>query len=348
MDGCSVVDVFCGVGGLTHGFVKEGFRVVAGFDLDASCRYAYEKNNSAKFVQRDIEALAGEEINALYGEGQVKILIGCAPCTPFSKYTQGRSDDKWKLLGEFRRVILEVDPDVISMENVPELKKHEAFRVFVAALEHAGYKVSYSVVFCPDYGVPQSRRRLVLLASKRGEIALVGKTHPRSRYRTVRNVIGRLPRLRAGQVHSQDRLHRSRALSPINLKRIKATPPGGSWADWDDDLRLDCHKRKSGKTYRSIYGRMRWNDLAPTLTTHCTGIGNGRFGHPSQARAISLREAAMLQTFPRNYRFVAPRDPVHNRGVSRHIGNAVPVRLGRIIARSIKLHLQNSFPITGS
>ncbi len=341
MGGYSVVDVFCGVGGLTHGFVKEGFRIRAGFDSDESCQYAFEKNNSATFIKKNVTALTGKEVRALYAKDEVKILVGCAPCTPFSKYTQGRPGDKWKLLREFRRVILEAAPDVISMENVPELAKHRAFDRFVSALEDAGYEVSHSVVFCPDYGVPQSRRRLVLLASKLGEIKLLGKTHPKSRYRTVRSRIGRMPALRAGQRHPQDRLHSCRSLSPINLKRLKATPEGGGWADWSDDLRLECHKKSSGKTYRSIYGRMVWDDLAPTLTTHCTGIGNGRFGHPDQNRAISLREAAMLQTFPKSYRFVEPRKPMYNKVVSRQIGNAVPVRLGRIIARSIKRHLEN-------
>ena len=341
MEGCSVVDVFCGVGGLTHGFVKEGFRVVAGLDSDDTCQYAYEKNNAARFIKKNVSSLTGKEVKALYQKNEVKILVGCAPCTPFSKYTQGRSGDKWRLLREFRRVILETAPDVISMENVPELAKHNAFRRFVSALEHAGYEVSHSVVFCPDYGVPQSRRRLVLLASKLGEIGLLKKTHPKSRYRTVRSQIGRMPSLRAGQRHPQDRLHSCRSLTPINLKRLKATPEGGSWADWSDDLLLECHKKSSGKTYRSIYGRMRWDDLAPTLTTHCTGIGNGRFGHPHQDRAISLREAAMLQTFPKSYKFVKPREQLYNKIVSRQIGNAVPVRLGRIIARSIKRHLEN-------
>jgi DNA (cytosine-5)-methyltransferase 1 len=342
MEGCSVIDVFCGVGGLTHGFVKEGFRVVAGFDSDESCRYAYEKNNATRFIRKDVAKLTGKEVTALYAKGGVRILVGCAPCAPFSKYTQGRPGDKWKLLREFRRVILETKPDVISMENVPELAKHDAFGRFVSALKDAGYDVSYSVVFCPDYGVPQSRRRLVLLASRLGEIRLIRTTHRKSRYRTVRHQIGRMPALNAGEVHSRDRLHSCRSLTPINLKRLKATPAGGGWADWSADLRLKCHKKSSGKTYRSIYGRMLWDDPAPTLTTHCTGIGNGRFGHPEQNRAISLREAAMLQTFPRWYKFVKPREPLLNKVVSRQIGNAVPVRLGRIIARSIKLHLENA------
>ncbi len=227
------------------------------------------------------------------------------------------------------------------MENVPELAQHREFERFVSVLESNGYDIFHSVVFCPDYGVPQSRRRLVLLASKLGRISLVPRTHPKSRYRTVREQIGKLPALTAGQSDPRDPLHSCRSVTKINLKRLKATPEGGSWADWSDDLKLECHKKSTGRTYRSVYGRMRWDGLAPTLTTHCTGIGNGRFGHPKQNRAISLREAAMLQTFSRSYKFVDPLEPLRNKALSRHIGNAVPVRLGRAIARSIKRHLQN-------
>jgi DNA (cytosine-5)-methyltransferase 1 len=180
----------------------------------------------------------------------------------------------------------------------------------------------------------------VLVASKLGPIGLIGKTHRKSRWRTVRKTIGRLDRLNAGGRNGRDRLHRARALNGTNLERIKHTPPGGSWMDWPDRLRLECHKKPSGETYRSIYGRMKWDEPAPTLTTHCTGIGNGRYGHPNQDRAISLREAALLQSFPRRYKFVGPREKVINKTVSRQIGNAVPVRLGQIIARSIKSHLE--------
>ena len=146
--------------------------------------------------------------------------------------------------------------------------------------------------------------------------------------------------IKAGERSRTDRIHQARKLDETNLARIKHTPAGGSWSDWPERLKLACHLKSSGNTYRSIYGRMKWNMPAPTLTTHCTGIGNGRYGHPDQDRAISLREAALLQSFPRRYKFVHPKEKVHNKLVSRHVGNAVPVRLGRIIARSIRKHLE--------
>jgi DNA (cytosine-5)-methyltransferase 1 len=339
--GWRVVDLFCGVGGLTHGFSQEGFEVVAGYDSDASCKFAYETNNAATFFHKKVEKTSADELASQFAGASVRILVGCAPCQPFSLYTvKQKKRDKWKLLRQFQRLILAVKPDVLSMENVPELATHSVFGKFVAALENAGYHVSHSVVFCPDYGIPQSRRRLVLLASRLAKIQLIGKTHGPSRRRTVRHAIGHLDPIQAGERSKRDRIHQARALNPTNLQRIKHTSQGGSWKDWPSALQLDCHKKESGKTYRSIYGRMNWDEPGPTLTTHCTGIGNGRYGHPEQDRAISLREAALLQTFPRKYKFVPPRTRVCNKILSRQIGNAVPVRLGRIIARSIKLHLQ--------
>jgi DNA (cytosine-5)-methyltransferase 1 len=143
-------------------------------------------------------------------------------------------------------------------------------------------------------------------------------------------------------MHKKDSLHVSSHLSEQNLERIQASKPGGSWKDWDEDLRASCHRIKSGKTYGSVYGRMEWNKPAPTITTQFYGFGNGRFGHPTQDRAISIREGALLQTFPKGYKFVAPKEDVKIKELGRHIGNAVPPRLGQIIARSIKMHLEDS------
>jgi DNA (cytosine-5)-methyltransferase 1 len=134
-------------------------------------------------------------------------------------------------------------------------------------------------------------------------------------------------------------LHRARNLSPLNVKRIRATPEGGSWKDWDDSLVLKCHKKESGQTYKSVYGRMKWDDVSPTLTTQCTGYGNGRYGHPEQDRAISLREAAILQSFPKHYEFINPKEKFYPTVIEQHIGNAVPVRLSAVIAKSVKKHL---------
>lgn len=338
----SVVDLFCGVGGMTHGFVKEGFNVVAGIDVDLSCKYAFEKNNRATFLHKDIEKeVTAEEVIKLYPKNSVKILVGCAPCAPFSKYTNRKSEDtKWRLLYSFARLIKEVQPEVISMENVPQLEKHHVFEAFVEALEVEGYTVSWSLVDCTHYGIPQTRKRLVLFASKFGKVEIIKRTHYPSRVKTVRQTIGKLTRIKAGQTSSKDPLHTARALTEINKKRIMNTPSGGSWKDWADELVLKCHKAKTGKSYGSVYGRMKWDAPAPTMTTHCCGLGNGRFGHPSQHRAISLREAALFQTFPKSYNFIDPHASFSNTTLSRHIGNAVPVRLGKVIARSIKRHLE--------
>jgi DNA (cytosine-5)-methyltransferase 1 len=338
----SVVDLFCGVGGMTHGFVKEGFNVVAGIDLDLSCKYAFEKNNKATFLHKDIEKeVTAEEVIKLYPKNDVKILVGCAPCAPFSKYTNRKSEDaKWKLLYSFARLIKGVQPEVVSMENVPQLEKHSVFDDFVEALEVEGYHVSWSLVDCTHYGIPQTRTRLVLFASKLGDIEIIKRTHFPNRMKTVRQVIGNLEPIEAGQASLKDPLHRARRLSELNAERIRNTPPGGSWKDWADELVLKCHKAETGKSYGSVYGRMRWDEPAPTMTTHCGGIGNGRFGHPEQHRAISLREAALFQTFPKSYNFINPETELLSSTLSRHIGNAVPVRLGRIIARSINQHLE--------
>lgn len=351
LDRTAVVDIFCGVGGLTHGFVKEKFNVVAGIDVDESCRYAFEKNNGAKFIKKSVSDIKADEITNLFSDAGIKILVGCAPCQPFSKYTNKKTEDtKWSLLYKFGALIEETNPDIVSMENVPELAKNQKYPVyedFVRLLKKINYSVTSHFVYCPDYGIPQTRTRLVLFASKYGDIDIAEKTHRPSEYKTVRDTISRLEPIGAGDVSEKDILHRSAGLSEINLTRIRNTPEGGSWKDWDDKLVLQCHKKVTGKSYASIYGRMRWDDMSPTITTQFVGYGNGRFGHPEQDRAISLREAALLQSFPLYYVFIEPKKQVYIGTIARHIGNAVPCRLGRIIARSIKIHLEEALINTG-
>lgn len=346
MRNCSIVDLFCGAGALTHGFILEEFNVVAGLDADESCRYAYEANNDgARFIHTKIEEVTAEEITALYPEEHVKILVGCAPCQPYSPYTKkkGDKDEKWRLVPRFADLICEVDPDIVSMENVPALttfRGGEVYRAFVDRLKEKEYHVSeYPEIYCPDYGIPQHRTRLVLFGSKYGKIEIVPKSHSPDEYKIVRQTIQHLEPLEAGQVCEMDPLHRTSKLSELNLRRIRASTPGGTWRDWPEELVAKCHRRGSGKGYASVYGRMRWEEPSPTITAQCYGFGNGRFGHPEQDRAISLREAALLQTFPENYEFVAPGEPVYFKVVGRLVGNAVPVELGRVVARSIKQHL---------
>ena len=344
-----VVDLFCGIGGLSYGLKCQGMKILAGFDLDYTCQYAYESNTGGKFYYRDVKTISGDEINKLYSQNKntIKILAGCAPCQPFSSYAfknKNKDKDKYNLLYEFGRLVKEVHPDIVTMENVPAIASFKLKSVladFIAVLQNEGYNVKYKVVYCPDYGIPQTRKRLVLLASRLGNIDLISPTHKKENYVTVKDAIGDLPPLEAGQGCPTDALHRCRALTPLNLQRLKSTPYGGSWKDWPADLMLECHKKESGKSFGSVYGRMVWEEPSPTMTTLCTGIGNGRFGHPVQNRAISAREAALFQTFPITYKFFPNEQEVSLTKASRYIGNAVPPRLGEIIAQSITLHISN-------
>jgi len=229
------------------------------------------------------------------------------------------------------------------MENVPELAERgrEVFDHFVETLEKLKYRIDWKIVRCEEYGVPQLRRRLVLLASKLGDLKVPeGKLSTPERWKTVRTTIGDLPPLKSGEECPTDRLHVASLLSDLNLKRIKATKwDGGNRRDWPEELVLECHKKSTGDRYHSIYGRMWWDRPSPTMTTLCTGIGNGRFGHPKQNRSITLREAALLQSFPRSYEFW-PKEMKLNRGaVSRMIGNAVPPRLARALGEAIMAHV---------
>jgi len=341
----ATVELFCGAGGMAHGFFLEGINVVAGFDVNKSCKYAYEKNNLAKFKEKSISALNGERIKKLFPQGSIKILAGCAPCQPYSPYSSNKKkkSDKWKLLYEFSRIINETHPDIVTMENVPTLvsyRKGKVFLDFVENLKREGYQVWYEIVNCLHYGIPQRRRRLVLLASRFDKITLIEQTHSSKEYLTVQDAIGDLEQISAGTASKKDPLHRSRNLTPKNMLRIKATPEGGDWRCWPEELVLECHKRQTGKSFGSVYGRMSWNKPSPTITTEFVGLGNGRFGHPTQDRAISLREAALLQTFPYYYDFLDPEAVFSSERIATHIGNAVPVRLGQVIAMSIKEHVR--------
>ncbi len=335
------VDLFCGLGGLTHGLTLGGVNVVAGIDLDSHCEYPYEQNNSARFISADVRDLSGDCIKSLWSNGQIRLLAGCTPCQSFSTYSrkgrQTRKDTRWELVTEFGRLVEESGPDLITMENVPQLIDHRVFKSFISALKE--YHVWYDVIQCEKFGVPQTRKRLVLLASKFGPLKIEYASSKFKGRVTVRDAIKHLPKLAAGESHSKDRLHTACRLSAINLRRIKASRPGGSWRDWPTPLVAKCHRKRTGDTYPSVYGRMEWNQPAPTITTQCFGYGNGRFGHPEQHRAITLREAAILQTFPKDYRFVQESESVRFNVIRRLIGNAVPVRLGEVIAESLNHHV---------
>jgi len=342
------VDLFCGVGGLSYGLSLAGIQVVAGVDLDENCRWSYERNVGAKFYLADVDSLDSNDLSDLFGRREPRLLAGCAPCQPFSTYGRTRRgrDDRWILLDAFSRAVRASTPEFVTMENVPGLERHDIFRKFVRALRSEGYSVEWGVLECARYGIPQRRRRLVLVASRVGEARLPEPTHAEPV--DVAHAIGHLPSIEAGARPRQgaDPLHVAAGLSPLNKERIRHSRPGGTWRDWPEHLVAECHRKEKGRTYPSVYGRMRWDEPAPTITTQCYGFGNGRFGHPEQDRAITLREAAILQSFPEWWEFVPPDGMVEFSPIGRMIGNAVPPRLGEVVGQVIvELAEARTFPV---
>jgi DNA (cytosine-5)-methyltransferase 1 len=343
----STIDLFCGIGGLSYGLTKAGIPVVAGIDSDDSCQYAFEKNIKGEFLGRDIETIHKKDIEKYWIDNDIiKILVGCAPCQPFSSHSNKIKNRKrtarWHLLNEFSRLIVESKPNIVSMENVPNLANQKIFKDFVITLNKLGYFVTYSNVYCPDYGIPQKRLRLVLLASKFSKIELIPKTHLPENYINLKNAIGHLVPIDSGEICQGDPLHRTTKLSQINVKRIKASKPNGTWLDWEKSLRLKCHKKKTGRSYKSVYGRMAWDEPSSTITTQFYNYGTGRFGHPEQNRAITIREAAILQSFPLEYKFYKNVSDITLTKLGIHIGNAVPPTLGYVIGKSILKHIKKN------
>ena len=328
------IDLFCGAGGLSLGLQQAGINVAAGIDLDPACRYPYEENLGATFHLRDVSEVTAGELKKIWGKAAWRLLAGCAPCQPFSSHRRGADtseEDNWGLLGHFARLVRETQPHFVTMENVTRLRKQRVFEEFVAELRDQGYAVDFGTLYGPAFGLPQERRRLVLVASRVGVVRLPeGELTPES-FPTVRETIGALPSLEVGEADPDDPLHAARKLSPLNLERIRASRPGGTWRDWPEHLVAPCHRKSSGASFQSFYGRMTWDDPSPTITTMSYNYGTGRFGHPKQDRSLTLRESAMLQGFPRDYAFVPPGHRPTMSAVGRLIGNAVPPAFGRAV-----------------
>jgi DNA (cytosine-5)-methyltransferase 1 len=351
----STVDLFCGVGGLTCGLEAAGVPVTAGVDLDVQCRYRYEANNDATFRGgvnlRELARRDPERIAQLFDRrAETTVLAGCPPCQPFSTLTGsgGEDHEDWRMLYSFERLIEYVDPDIVAMENVLEVTNHDPYAEFVESLRDLGYHLNDSenrTVYCPEYGVPQKRKRTVLLAARDGPIALPDPPYTEEAdYPTARETIEGLPPIEAGETHPNDPLHQARSLSETNLERIRLSEPGETWEDWiekgREDLVLECHKKASGSSYTAPYGRVRPDEPAPTITTQFYNYGSGRFGHydADQNRALSLREGALLQTFPRDYDFLGGPADVGVNKLGEWIGNAVPPKLGEYVGRAIVEH----------
>jgi len=332
-------DFFCGAGGLTRGLIDAGFRVLAGFDFDPGCRETYEHNNpGARFVECDIRTLTFERLRGLSSEYDFREMLfaGCAPCQPFSQQTKGsRRCHDATVLGSFARLVETTRPGYVLMENVPgiaRVKGNSTFRRFLRTLEDLSYQYDYGVIDAKHHGVPQNRRRLILIAARGHRPRLPEKNYGtgRSPYITVRRAISHFPPVRAGETHPDIPNHTASSLTPLNLDRIRHTPhDGGDRRSWPRRLRLECHTGDY-EGHTDVYGRMSWDAPAPTLTGRCHSLSNGRYGHPTQDRAITFREAAALQSFPDEYIFFSS-----NRHIARQIGNAVPVRLAEALGRQI-------------
>lgn len=342
-----VIDFFSGCGGASEGLRQAGLDIVIGLDFDKKAAETYRVNfPEALFYNVDIRELDEKKLAATFKELNQKkeplLLVACAPCQPFSSQNKAKSEDDIRrtLLDETHRFINELAPDYIFIENVPGLQridkdKDGPYKRFRNFLQDKNYKVQEFIAKSEEYGVPQKRKRFVLLASRHCDIPEPEKTHGAGLlpFTTVRDFIGEFPKLEAGQVHPDDYWHRCPPLSELNLERIKSTPEGGDRRNWPRHLINECHKEHTG--HMDTYGRMSWDKQAPTLTTRCYSYSNGRFGHPdiTQHRAISVREASRLQTFPKNFIFKGSIAEA-----SRQIGNAVPCEMAKQFGLAIQQH----------
>ncbi|KYH24587.1 DNA cytosine methylase [Halalkalicoccus paucihalophilus] len=353
----TAVDLFCGAGGLTHGLEKAGISVSTGIDINPKSKYPYEQNTNSSFRRTDIRPLSQnpERIARLFPwNSDLNVITACAPCQPYSTMGHSKSKnttdhEKWGLLDDLRKIVEYVEPDVVMTENVLQVRHDEVYKDFVETLEEMGYFVNSDEnknVYCPEYGIPQKRKRWVLLASQKGPIRLPDPFYTDEKeYPAVRETIGHLPPIVAGEVHDAHGLHRSRKLSKKNLERIRNMEPGEDWRIWEecglDHLLADCHKRDSGRSYKAPYSRMKPDEPAPTITTQFYNYGSGRFGHydTDQNRALSILEGALLQTFPEDYDFYQNWDDVGVKNLGQLIGNAVPPRLAEVVGESILSHM---------
>lgn len=333
----SGIDLFCGIGGLTNGLQQAGIKINAGIDNDVTCKYAFEKNNNAKFIFKDIRKVTKEDLLPFFEKGAYKLVAGCAPCQPYSSHQKSKKIDdrskhnKYGLIMELLRIVKEVEPEFVTMENVPQLLKDPLLQDFILWFKDNGYYIDYDKVDVSKYGVPQRRKRFVFVASKLGEIK-IPRVNKVDNLKTVKETIGSLPPIVAGEKNLIDPLHVSSLLSDLNIKRIKASKPGGTWKDWPQELLPNCYKKESGKSYLGVYGRINPDKPSSTLTTQFTRYGTGRYGHYEQDRALSLREGALLQSFPKNYDFGIENN-ISKTHIAKHIGNAVPPLLGKIIGQ---------------
>ena len=345
------IDFFCGAGGLTRGLLDAGIRVLAGVDNDERLRKTYTHNNKLnnkpiRFINKDIDKI---KIHELRKELKIQnedttLYAACTPCQPFSTLSrQNWKDDNRKiLLLTFAEIVKECPPDFILVENVPGLNNgsgKEIYKEFKKILKECGFSNrAADLLDAKHFGVPQTRKRFILLASKDGSISLPTPITDPSRFVTVKECIGEYPEIADGGESGDCPNHKARELKSHHKRIVEAVPEdGGSRGDiTDTSILLKCHQDRPD-AHRDVFGRMAWDKPAPTLTSRCSDVYSGRFIHPEQNRGISLREAAALQTFGDDYEFFGSSIT----GIARQIGNAVPVKLAEHLGESILNSLKN-------
>jgi len=348
----TAIDLFAGGGGLTVGLKRAGFRVVSAVEIEQHAFATYKTNNpEVQAFKQDIRTVQGESLLACAPHRKVHLLSGCPPCQGFSRLTAQykRDDPRNELVLEMSRLVREVQPSIVMMENVPGLasKGKLFFEELLHHLESMGYLVEWDVLQVADYGVPQNRERLVLLAGKGFSVNLPKPTHSRTGknglkpWRTLRDAISSMPEpFVFSEVHTlggpqQVNWHVVRNVSQRTLEILREARPGESRSKLPKKLRPPCHKnRKDG--FNNVYGRMAWDKVSSAITGGCTTVSKGRFGHPEEDRTISVREAALIQTFPIDYIFDTP----YIDKVCEIIGNALPCDFAEVLARQCLVALK--------
>lgn len=344
----TAIEIFSGGGGLAVGLREAGFNTVAAVEVEPHAAATFKANHpTVQVFRQDVRTVTGAMLAPVTG-GKVDALAACPPCQGFSSLTSKwrKEDERNTLVSEVGRLADELRPKAIMMENVPGLaqKGKPLFDALLEQLEALGYETNWSVLRVADYGVPQCRRRLVMLAGLGFTIPMPEPTHSstgddgKPKWRTVRDAISGMDEpvtfpeaMERGGAQAFD-WHVVRQLSPANIERLKRSRPGGNWEDFPEDLRVPCH-RDGYKGFSNVYGRMVWDEPSVTITAGCTTLSKGRFGHPEKDRTISLREAALLQTFPPDYRFETP----HFERACEIVGNALPCVFAEAVARQVRL-----------
>ena len=330
----TAIDLFSGCGGLTAGLKEAGFRVLGAVEIEPLSIITYKANHEdVTLWERDIRDLETVEVKSTleHSSSTLDLLTGCPPCQGFSTIrtlngARPNDDPRNDLLFEFLRFVDTLHPRVVMVENVPGLAQNAIFKSFCSRMRKLGYLGKYRVLDAAEYGVPQRRRRLIYLAGFQMDIPFA---IPDRKHTTVRDAIGDLPE--AGD--SGDPAHDiPEKRTPRIMEMIRRIPKdGGSRMDLPEDEQLECHKRCNG--FKDVYGRMSWDDVAPTITGGCFNPSKGRFLHPDEDRAITMREAALLQGFTYEYRFPATNN---KSALALMIGNALPPPLSTAHAKVIK------------